>query len=220
MMRHHSPLNRAPVLAAVLLTASCGGIQEYMPMEPGSWWEYSTIVFETVGARIIQDYQNLRYAEVTFSEQSETHGRLFWITKVMDDVNTAYGYYMSAADGAVTTYEDLESPSGEDYLREPIEAGTRWLTHARQDPGVAVTGEILSVAEPLTMSLWTFDDCVHVRLVSRRELQEQYPGLETVTWEFWFVKGVGVVRSVLVNENPAWLYRRVVTQELLNYSIE
>jgi hypothetical protein len=207
-------------VTSLLLMLSCGGVGEYMPMGTGSWWEYSVEVYETVGAIVREDYRDLRYAEITFQEESETHGRMTLFTKVMDDVNTTYSYYMSAEGGALTTYQDIESPSGEEYLREPIETGTGWMTHTRQDTGVVVTGEILDNSERLNMSLWTFDDCVHVRLVSNRELQEQYPGTETVTWDMWFVKGVGMVRSVLVNENPTWLYRKTVTQELLNYSIE
>jgi hypothetical protein len=214
-----SPTAQAWVTGLFLLL-SCGGVGEYMPIGTGSWWEYSTAVYETVGAIVIEDYQDLRYAEITFQEESEIHGRRSLFTKVMDDVNATYGYYMSARGGALTTYQDIESPSGEEYLREPIETGTRWVTHSRQDPEILVTGEILDDSEELEMSLWTFEDCVHVRLVSSRELEEQYPGPETVTWDFWFAKGVGMVRSVLVNENPTWQYRRTVTQELLNYSIE
>lgn len=190
-----------------------------MPLGTGSWWEYRAVVLETVGGLVLEDYEDTRYAEVTFAGESELHGGMAWLTKVMDDVHTAYGYYMAVSDGALTAYQDLESPSGEIYLREPLEAGTTWVTHARQDPGIEISGEILSVSEDLEMPLWSFEDCIHVRTAFRRDVMEEYPGSESVTWEHWYARGVGIVRSVIVTENAPWLYRRVVTQELLNYSV-
>ena len=212
--------NLCPACAVVVLVAAgCGGVGEYMPLEPDNWWEYRTEVYETIGAMEQVSYRDLRYAEITFSERSELHGHIHWMTRVMDDVNAAYGYYISTSNGALTIYQELESTSGEVYLAEPLEVGNTWTTHARQDPEILVTGEILSVSDTVHAPFETFTDCIRVQLVSTRDVLEQYPGPESITWEFWFAAGFGIVRSTSVIENPVWMFRRRVTQVLVDYSL-
>jgi len=207
-------------LLGAMLMAGCGGVGEYMPLEPGNWWEYRIEVYETIGAMVQVDYRDLRYAEITFSERSDTHGDIHWMTRVMDDVNAAYGYYISTSNGALTIYQALESPSGEVYLAEPFEVGNSWTTHARQDTEITVAGEILSVSDTVRAPFEIFTDCIRVRLVSTRDVLDQYPGPETITWEFWFAEDIGIVKATSVTENPAWMFSRSVTQVLGNYSLE
>lgn len=190
-----------------------------MPLDVGNWWEYEVESVDYIGPLAIDSSFGLRYAEVTFMEESEINGRLFWITRIMEDQHIVYGYYMGIEDGMLMAYPEPENPIGGIYLQGPLKAGTSWETVAWNDHDAHVTVEITGTDLTLQVPAGTFEGCLSVSMTSTREVVEEWSGTEEVSWEMFYAPGVGVVRSVILTVNPASTLSRRSEVELIDLQV-
>ena len=190
-----------------------------MPLEVGNWWEYEVESVDYIGPLALDSSRGLRYAEVGFMEDSESNGRLFWITRMMEDQNIVYGYYMGLEDDVLVVYPEPEDPTGAIYLQGPLEPGTSWETVVWNDQDARVSVEISDTDLTIQVPAGTFEDCICVLMTSTREAVEEWSGTEEVSWEIFYAPGTGVVRTIILTSNPASTLSRRSVVELIDLQV-
>ncbi len=200
-----------------LIGAGCGE-PGYMPLEEGNWWRHEVESMERFGMTVVDSGTDRLITVVNSRLTGPWGSERYEVVKVMETSMASFTYYLSPDGGGLTAYRDQGSPVGEIYLqRSDLSEGDAWVTVSRFDRNILVHATVHATDATVETPSGTYEDCVYVSLRSNRELRESLTGLESLTWDFWWKPGVGMVKSVTTTMNPSYSYVFKTTKLLEAY---
>lgn len=201
---------RRTALACFLLLALAGCERDpvdtvYFPLTAGMKWTYTLTAVVPPGepASIVitsHGEEELGGQRVT-RERIDVGGESHWLFLAVDH----RGVYRYATQSQGEEQPVLDS-TRDYYLVHPVEVGTSWK--GESEPSflearvrVPIESRIESTSETVVVPAGEFRDCVKVKTTGRAALATapgDPPRSFTVNEEVWYAKGVGMVRSAVV----------------------